>query len=608
MPKRQKKSIQKNLNTKTFPKDSSLYNYGLIFLFSLFLILFTTFKITGDDDIFWHLATGKYIAEHHEIPSTDIFSFSNEGQKWIPFEWGWDVLNYEIYIVGGFAALSVFRTIIFLLIFFTLFTILKKFKISITLIFLFFIILSFGMMDRLAIRPHIISYLFLTLLLFIITEFKYFSRNNYKILFFIPLIFLFWANMHMGIMAGLFLFGIFLLTETIIFLKPDFFSSKEIPALMKKDLIRLIFIFIVSIITILINPNTYETYIYTLGYSKLKMLETINEWKSPFDDMFTGRLVILIYKLFLFGGIVILYYSYKKKDLFASLVFTGFAIYSLNAVRFTVDFMIVTIVFFVLAVNFIIKNFKSEKLDRFFEFNPVPKFILAGSLLFFISTIPNDKLYLEYMKYFKQTGFGIDSDFIPTQLMDFMKENKINSTGERPFNHYMTGGVLVWNFPESKNFIDSRYVNEETYNEYQSIFQKKPGYENKFAKYDFDYVIYFSPDLVNYPQEMEKTIISYLSKHSDEWKLVFWDDKSFLFLKNAPKFKDIIDRYEYKYVSPYNFINQKSILEKGLSEDASRVKEELNRKLSEENITEANKGNFTRLINSAYSNKLLKVK
>ncbi len=45
--------------------------------------------------------------------------------------------------------------------------------------------------------------------------------------------------------------------------------------------------------------------------------------------------------------------------------------------------------------------------------------------------------------------------------------------------------------------------------------------------------------------------------------LVFWDDKSFLFIKNLPKFKEIIDKYEYKYVTPYNFLYQKNVLEKG---------------------------------------------
>ena len=133
------------------------------------------------------------------------------------------------------------------------------------------------------------------------------------------------------------------------------------------------------------------------------------------------------------------------------------------------------------------------------------------------------------------------------------------------------------------------------------MISKKPGFENKLKQYEIDYSFYLAPDLVRAPKEMEQTIISYFSKKSDDWKLVFWDDKSFLFLKNEPKFKEIIDKYEYKYVTPYNFLYQKNILEKGLSENPEQFKKELQRKMSEEP-----NGLIISSINNNYSSKLLK--
>jgi len=587
------------VNTKFV--DNPLYNYGLIILFAVFIILLTTFKITGDDDVFWHLATGKYIVETHHVPSTDIFGYVTQGQQWMPFEWGWDVLTYGIYNLGGYTALSVFRTIIFLLIFFILFYILRKFKISYSLIFIFLILLAFGMIDRLTPRPHIMSMLFFVLLLYIITEYKYFNRRNYKILFFIPLIFLVWANMHMGIIAGIFLFGIFVFSEIIIYLKPQSFSSKEIPALSKQEITRLVLIFVISILTMLINPNFFATYIYAFDHTKMKMLETINEWRSPFDEMFGKGFVTNIYKAFLFGGILILYYAFRKKDLFAAFVFIGFAVYSVRAVRFTVDYIIIITIFLALAVSFIIYDLKSESIKNFFNKSPVPKIILEVILLFFIVNLPNDKLYSQYLQYYRVSGFGINSDFIPTQMFDFMKANNIPAIGQKPLNHFGAGGFLIWNFPESKNFIDSRNLNDEIFNEYNTMISKKPGFENKLKQYEIDYSFYLAPDLVRAPKEMEQTIVSYFSKKSDDWKLVFWDDKSFLFLKNEPKFKEIIDKYEYKYVTPYNFLYQKNILEKGLSENPEQFKKELQRKMSEEP-----NGLIISSINNSYSSKLLK--
>jgi hypothetical protein len=163
-----KKETAKRIE-KVYPNEK-YFNYLLIACFAVFMCYFTTFKITGDDDVFWHLATGKYILQTHQVPSTDIFGYMTKGQEWMPFEWGWDVLTYSIYSFSGFNGLSVFRTIMFLLIFYLYFLILRKFKVShnVSILFLFF--LAFGIIDRLSPRPHIMSYLAYVLLLLIIVQ------------------------------------------------------------------------------------------------------------------------------------------------------------------------------------------------------------------------------------------------------------------------------------------------------------------------------------------------------------------------------------------------------------------------------------------------------
>ena len=562
-------------------KDNPVYNYILLVLFAVFIVLLTTFKISGDDDVFWHLATGRYIIETGTVPSTDVFGFITEGQEWMPFEWGWDIITFLIFQTTGYTGLSLFRMLIFMIIFLLYFLILRKFNVSYTISTLFLTLLAFGIIDRLTPRPHIISLLFFVLLLYLIIDYRYFKSGNYKKLFFIPLIFLFWTNMHMGVLAGLLLFGIYVFSEVIIFYKPQKFSSKEIIPLTKPELVRILIIFFASVLVMFINPNSFDTYLYAYAHTKMKLLETINEWRSPFDDMFSGGFVSTIYKIFLFGGVLILYYAVKKKDLFSAILFIGFVFYSVRAVRFTVDYIVICSVFLIISVSFIVNSFKNESLKNFINVSPFPKVLISAALLFFIFNLPNNNLYLEHLKYYRITGFGINSDFIPTQMYDFMRVNRITEIGERPFNHFGTGGSLVWNFPDSKNFIDSRNLNDEIFFEYNGIISMKPGFEKKLDEHDIDYALYLAPDLVRMPQEMERTIISYFTKNED-WKLVFWDDKSFLFVKNLPKFKDIIDKYEYRYASPYNFIYNKKILENANIADKERLRSEINRKATEE--------------------------
>ena len=109
-------------------KENPVYNYILLALFAVFIVLLTTFKISGDDDVFWHLATGRYIIETGTVPSTDVFGFITEGQEWMPFEWGWDVVTFFIFEATGYTGLSIFRTLIFLIIFFLYFLLLRKFQ------------------------------------------------------------------------------------------------------------------------------------------------------------------------------------------------------------------------------------------------------------------------------------------------------------------------------------------------------------------------------------------------------------------------------------------------------------------------------------------------
>jgi hypothetical protein len=60
------------------------------------------------------------------------------------------------------------------------------------------------------------------------------------------------------------------------------------------------------------------------------------------------------------------------------------------------------------------------------------------------------------------------------------------------------------------------------------------------------------------------------------------DDKSFLFLKNIPKFRQTIENYNYEYLTPYNIIYQPQIIEQGLSIEKGIIEKETLRQIEEE--------------------------
>src|SRR5947209_7821000 len=57
-----------------------------------------------DQDIWWHLRTGRWILEQGRIPRLDLFTFSSAGRAWIDLHWGFQVAMALAYALGGVPA------------------------------------------------------------------------------------------------------------------------------------------------------------------------------------------------------------------------------------------------------------------------------------------------------------------------------------------------------------------------------------------------------------------------------------------------------------------------------------------------------------------------
>jgi len=576
--------LPKKPKTSPFvPSEHPLFIYTLLLAFEVLVFIFSSYKVTGDDDFFWHLATGRFIVENKYVPDKDVFGHVTQGTEWIPFEWGWDVFTYALYTIGGYNLILVFRSLLFTCIFLLFFLLLRKFKVNSVIIFVVLSALLFAIIDRLSPRPHVLTYLFLVLVIYILVSFKYIDRQKYaKKLYFLPLIFLLWSNSHMGVLAGGLLLFVFTVSEVIIYFNKRKPFHSEIQPMSRDDLMKLFAVSVVCALALLVNPHFIQTYLYAYSHTKMKLLETVNEWRSPWDAFFGTGFVTTLYKVFLYSGVLILLYAYIKRDLTFALVYIAFLFYSIRAIRFTVDYEIVITFFLAVSLNyFVVRACESKALGGIFNvmlYNNSVKVLLTAAAVIVTLMIPSGQLY-QAMRYYRVFGFGINDEFLPLQLVEFMKQNNIRGT---PFNHFGTGGLLVWNFPGEKNFIDSRNLNDEIFYEYNGILNMRAGFERKLESRNVDYVIYLDPDLVRRPNDLKQVIVSYLSLHPEEWKLVFWDDKSFLFLKNIPKFSEAINRFEYKVLNPYTALFQPNDFESRVLSQPDRAREEFNRKLKEE--------------------------
>ena len=153
----------------------------------VFLVFFLLAWTSIDPDFGWHLQAGRYITAHG-IPSHDIFTYTARNFHWIDHEWGNDVIVSILYGWGGYGLLAaVFASL------WTLALIIAGAKSRILVLLLAVAALT----TYTGIRPIVWTVLLLALLLKIVMS------RNIRAIWLIPLIFIVWANLHAGFIAGL---------------------------------------------------------------------------------------------------------------------------------------------------------------------------------------------------------------------------------------------------------------------------------------------------------------------------------------------------------------------------------------------------------------------
>lgn len=218
--------------------------------------------VTADSDLWGHVKFGQEIWSTRTIPETDTFSYTANGLPWINHEWLAEVLFYLIYDSWNSTGLLFFKLVVGLLMIHVL-SLLYWAKEQNAFIYLFyFMILIPVLAPGFMVRPHLLTYLFLTLLVFIF--YKFFDGNS-KALAWTPLLMLVWANCHGGIVAGIGIYGIVVLCE----LSRRSFSGENRGRL-------LLMYFCLSCLASLVNPHGYKLWLFF--FHSLSLPREISEW------------------------------------------------------------------------------------------------------------------------------------------------------------------------------------------------------------------------------------------------------------------------------------------------------------------------------------------
>ena len=167
----------------------------ILFMLLLTGILFVPTSIDGD--FYHHLHTGKYILQTHAFPVVDEWTFTASGKPWIAYSWLTGVVYELIYTKTGLSGIFVFNSVIGIFISLGLYLYFKKNHLTEVHAVLATILMSAIISLRFPMRPEVLQYLYIILILLI---------SKTRFLYVTPIIILFWTNTYgASVLVGVFL-------------------------------------------------------------------------------------------------------------------------------------------------------------------------------------------------------------------------------------------------------------------------------------------------------------------------------------------------------------------------------------------------------------------
>lgn len=548
-----------------------LYIMLIVLLFSLG---FTPMRT--DNDVWWHLKTGKYIVENnYHLPKYDVFAYTSENIEWHNHEWLSQVIFYWAYMfgeareLGGVRAVILLKTIMLVLTGLALFLLILRRERNFAAAALAVIIAALLTKRTIYVRPPIFTYFLLALYLFILYEVRE-KRLGKKALIAMPPLMILWANLHGGFLTGLIAIGAFW-TETLANYAYKIFTKKESGEEKNNFVIFTILLF-VSFLASLCTPYGINLYFLSARVMKdVGLVRAIPELMSP-DFFFTWSFEAVIIFFIIGFGII-------KKRLFTladAMLLIFFFHQAIQHVRHIALFGIVAAAI----IGKLAASLVSESEARLKHKTLVRFLLQVFCLILIVYSVAHkregDSFLGRNARLVK--GVEIEPENYPVELADFILANPFHGNMYNQINY---AGYLIWRMSPEKHrvFTDSRFdifgskfvwdmMDIENATDYTSW---KENYEFLLNKYKINFVVVTRGARLNTKLEL-----------NPKWKLVYFNipksanstyDGYSIFVRNIPENAALIESTK-KVFAPIAGLRQRQypreLLIKALGDDIAK--------------------------------------
>jgi len=245
-----------------------------------------------DLDIWWHLKVGDWIVQRFSVPHNGIFSRTAASRPWVAYSWGYEVLLSRAYAWFGLLGVGLFGTLLTVAIVLAVYWMARRLSGRFWISCLLAVVTCSAFLFEIMPRPVFLSIVLFTVALTLILNAQRSSRL--QSLYWLPLLFLFWANVHIQFIYGLFLVGL-LLGVTLaqwaaarLGIRTDFLTSPTLPAG------GLALVFGACVVATLIGPYSCHLYAVVAEYSRAKVPYSAIMELQPLSFRILGNYVELL--------------------------------------------------------------------------------------------------------------------------------------------------------------------------------------------------------------------------------------------------------------------------------------------------------------------------
>jgi hypothetical protein len=409
-------------------ETNSILLQNWLAVIALFAAFCLTVPLAPSADTWWHLATGRYIAQTGTIPHVDPFSATAAGKPWTAHEWLSDVIFYAAYSATGSMGLLFLACALTTVAFWFAYRSLGGAPLSRALAL---VIGVWAARPDFSVRPQLFSFLMAGIFLFLLR--RYTIGGPWKILFAIPILMLLWVNLHGGYALGLALIFLFIVGIAL-----DVIWGREDRAAAMRTMKGLLLTLLGCLVVVPLNPNGFALYTYPFEtLHSAAMQASIMEWHSP--DFHSPMFYPLAALLFLTIAVLALSPSRPKPGEILLFVFFGLA--ALRSMRNLPFFALIA---FPLLGRYLVfpalpRPLIPERLHRILKLAAI---VLAAAVSAeFVSSRFAQTLQMEKARFPLRASAFLDQQNLPAPFL----------------NSYDFGGYLIWKlYPHYRVYIDGR--------------------------------------------------------------------------------------------------------------------------------------------------------